>query len=158
MPTITIQCSSCKGTGLYRGRCERGGAAVVCRTCEGMGQSEYTYQEFSGRKRAEGVTRVYQGAYGYVISARDAHLEDGEIIRFSQFGCTYDEWKNRAVPRHIEDLYCPYMAHNRGKGHEPLDRCRRECTGWGMISNCAVYKDKKTCWELYHAQQQQGGN
>lgn len=148
MITIKIECSSCKGTGLYKGVAERGGAAVVCHSCNGTGESTFSYNEFTGRKTKGGINRVYQGSFGYCIGDTDIVTDDEKEIRFSKFGCTYGEWLNGKTPEHIKDLYCPYMADNKGMGNEPLERCKQGCHGFGSISNCDYYNDKATCWDL----------
>jgi hypothetical protein len=149
MPKIVIQCPSCKGTGLYKGFAEKDGAAVVCHTCQGTGKTDFSYEEFTGRKEREGVNRVYDGTHGYGISDIDYTTAEGKVIRFSEGGCTYEEWKNGATPKPIKDLYCPYMHDNRGIGNEPLNRCKEGCKSFGLISNCTFYADKATCWREY---------
>lgn len=148
MPKITIQCSACNGTGLYKGCAERDGAAVVCYRCNGAGKTEFSYEEFTGRKERKDVKRVYDGSHGYVISDQD-FSKDGKTVKFSEGGCTYEEWLNGATPKPIKDLYCPYIHNNRGIGNEPLERCKRGCRGFRSISDCDFYNDKITCWELY---------
>ena len=149
MKTIKIECSRCNGTGLYIGMAEHNGAAVVCNSCKGLGETTFSYNEFTGRKKRENVKRVYKGAYGYGISAEDVTTNEGKFLPYSQYGCTYEEWLNGAEPKHIEFLYCPYMADNKGIGNEPLERCRYEGRSiCGLISDCKFYDDKATCWKL----------
>lgn len=146
MKTIHIECPSCQGTGLYVGMGEHDGAAVVCHTCKGKGHTTYSYEEFTGRKHRKGVKRVYRSGYGYSISAKDIVLDNGKTIHFSNAGCDYFEWLNGAEPEHIKELYCPYIADNKGMGNEPLERCRKGCVGFGSISDCKFYKEKEQCW------------
>ena len=47
MLQMLIECPKCKGTGLYRGCCERGGAAVICHSCKGKGTTLFGYVTFS---------------------------------------------------------------------------------------------------------------
>ena len=150
MQTIIIQCKSCGGTGLYQGMGETDGAAVVCHTCKGTGKTEFTYKEFTGKKVKEGVERVYKGSFGYCIGTKDITTDKGQLIRFSKFGCTYQEWLNGKTPRYIEDLQCPYICENRGMGNEPCSRCKEGCQSFGSISNCTFYSDKAKCWEEYN--------
>lgn len=149
MEKIIIQCSSCEGTGLYKGFAENGKSAVVCHVCNGTGKIEFNYNEFTGRKTREDVSRVYDGSHGYGITDVDIKTDGGKVIHFSQGGCTYQEWLNGMEPKPIKDLYCPYLWKNTGIGNEPLERCERGCKGFGSISDCAFYSDKVTCWELY---------
>jgi hypothetical protein len=58
MPSIKIECSSCGGTGLYCGFCEAKGTAVVCQSCAGQGWQNFSYKEFTGRKRRAGVRTI----------------------------------------------------------------------------------------------------
>ena len=51
MKKIIIECSSCKGTGLYKGVSERDNCAVVCSVCNGTGKVDFFYNEFEGRKK-----------------------------------------------------------------------------------------------------------
>jgi hypothetical protein len=158
MPTIVIEhveCQACKGTGLYKGFAERGGAAVVCHNCKGTGEVTFTYQyeEFTGRKDIDNVTRVFQGSFGYGLSDSDVTCKDGRVLHYSQYGCTYEDWKNGVVPTHMKELYCPCQAYNNGIGNEPLDRCR-ESNHWGsLISDCPNHADKMRCWRMFEENQ-----
>jgi hypothetical protein len=145
MPIIKIECPECKGTGLFIGRAEKNGAATICYKCKGTGCSEFSYEEFCGRKTRLDVDRVYLGSFGYAISAE---FQCG--IEFSKYGCTYQEWLEGKEPLHIEELYCPYIAYNEGIGKEPCVRCQKGTLG-KRISDCKHYYDKKTCWEEYKA-------
>jgi len=147
--TIEIECPDCKGFGLYRGRCEERGSAVVCHTCEGTGKSTFTYNEFTGRKHVEGVKRVFYSSCGYQMSAEDATTKEGVLLKFTEGGCTYEEWEkgtgNPRIP--VKTLYCPYEWNNQGVGNEPLKKC---AIGIGMrIYGCSRNKDKAECWKEY---------
>jgi hypothetical protein len=148
MNTIKVECPSCKGTGLYSGMGERDGAAVICHNCNGNGFINYEYNEFTGKKVKENVKRVFQSGYGYCISSEDITTKEGKQLNFSKYGCTYQEWLNGEKPKHIEDLYCPYIAYNKGMGNEPCKRCKEGSQG-GLISNCIYFEDKSKCWEEY---------
>ena len=65
MNTILAECSSCGGTGLYRGFAEREGEPVVCITCEGTGAEKISYRPFTGRKHKKGVkcVRMSRGSF-----------------------------------------------------------------------------------------------
>ena len=58
MEKIKEECSSCSGTGLYRGMCEGPGKAVVCINCEGKGWVIHQYRPFTGRHRKNGITQI----------------------------------------------------------------------------------------------------
>jgi hypothetical protein len=60
--SIVIQCPSCRGTGLYKGFMEAEGEAVICASCSGTGAQELRYEEFTGRKRKNGVRKIRAGS------------------------------------------------------------------------------------------------
>ncbi|HWQ30063.1 MAG TPA: hypothetical protein VN549_03645 [Negativicutes bacterium] len=146
MKTITIECPNCNGTGLYQGMAERDNCAVVCHTCKGTGKTEYSYNEFTGRKTMNGVKRVFTRSCGYVHTAENIVTAEGQSIKFEDGGCTYEEWLNGTEPKPVKDLYCPYIWDNRGMGNEPLEDCKIHCKGFGSISNCEIYHKKAECW------------
>ena len=134
--TITIECQACGGTGLYKGMCERDGAAVVCEQCHGTGKTEL---------------RVFVGSFGYFHTDKDTSTEDGKTLHFSQYGCSYEDWKAGVKPTPMEELYCPYIYRNLGIGNAPCSRCKTGCAGiGGRISACRFYSDKAKCWEEWH--------
>jgi hypothetical protein len=143
MKTIEIECASCGGTGLYRGRGERKGAAVICRKCHGTGSVSFSYNEFTGRKHCEGVTRVFKDNCGVVISAEDTTLQGGQTIHFSQYGCSYEDWLAGKPPTPIKELLCPHLAF-----HQPVPNCAVIRTG-DKISDCPHYPNKAACWLEY---------
>ena len=154
---IEYECDKCHGTGLYRGVCEKDGAAVVCHYCNGSGSVIKTVIPFEGKKRLEGVKRVYDSAYNRFISAVDLMGDDGRIIEFSKWGCTYEEWLAGVEPAPMKGLVCPYLQYNKGIGHEPLgEKC---IEGIGPISfpidKCKHYADKAKCWEEFEQKQKQ---
>lgn len=151
MKTIIIECPSCKGTGLYRGMAERDKCAVVCSTCKGTGKTEYSYNEFTGRKIQKDVKRVFKDSCGYVHSDNNVEYENGKTIKFEEGGCTYEEWLDGVEPKPVKDLYCPYIWNNKGIGNEPCSRCKEGHKGFGYISNCIFYSDKAKCWEEYES-------
>ena len=152
--TITIECPDCKGTGLYVGCAERDGAAVVCYMCNGTGQKEYKYREFTGRNKRSNVKRVFRPS-NYVIGADDIVNDEGVTLHFSRYGCTYEEWLNGADPKPMEELVCPYMHDNRGMGNEPCSRCARQ-PYTARINQCRYFSDKANCWKEYHANKYEG--
>lgn len=148
MPKIIIECSSCNGTGLYVGESERDGAAVICRECEGTGYITFEYKKFKERKIRENVKRVFEPC-NYVISATDIITKEGKLIKFSEAGCSYEEWLQGAKPKPIKDLYCPYIWRNTGMGHEPLEKCKENTSHSCVISDCKLYYLKEECWKEY---------
>ena len=151
MNKITIQCKSCKGTGIFKGMAERGNAGVICHTCNGKGSVEFEYEDFVRLIIRDDIARVYEG-HGFCITDNDIYTEEGNLIRFSEGGCTYGEWLSGIKPKPIKDLYCPYIYDNRGIGDEPLPRCREGLKKFGSITNCIFYDDKETCWEMLERQ------
>lgn len=146
---IQIVCKECGGTGLYIGFAEADKSAVVCRACHGTGCVEFEYDEFTGRKIRGDVDRVYDGSYGFGISSKDHTKSDGTVIRFSEFGCSYQDWLDGKEICPIKDLYCPYMWKNTGWGNEPLEQCKSHIGLGDRISDCSEFKNKKRCWDLY---------
>lgn len=144
--TIIIECKSCNGTGLYKGMAERDNCAVICSACKGTGAIEFAYDEFEGRKIRVDLERVFKNSFGYVHSNLDCTTTKGDIIRFSEGGCSYHEWLNGVEPKPVKDLYCPYIWDNKGMGNEPLEDCNKHCKGFGSISNCDIYNKKNECW------------
>jgi hypothetical protein len=56
---VEAECSSCRGTGIYRGFMEPKGVGVVCLKCGGTGKVVITYKPFNGRKTRDDVERVF---------------------------------------------------------------------------------------------------
>jgi hypothetical protein len=65
MAKIETECSSCSGTGLYRGFAEPVGVGVVCLNCEGTGCRSIEFKPFTGLKRRTDVVtvRVSRGSF-----------------------------------------------------------------------------------------------
>jgi len=147
--TMIIECPDCKGTGLYVGCAERDGAAVVCYNCNGTGQKEYKYREFTGRNKRNNVKRVYLPS-DYVIGADDVVTDEGVTLHFSQYGCTYEEWLNGAEPKPMEELVCPRMVYPSVQGVEPCSQCKGELIPGRRISLCRYYSGKANCWKEYY--------
>ena len=66
--TIKIECSSCSGTGLYRGFAEPPGVAVICLNCNGTGSSEFAYTPFSGRKTRHDIKTVQRSRGSFIAT------------------------------------------------------------------------------------------
>lgn len=151
--TIEIECSACKGTGLYVGLCEKDGAAVVCYRCDGKGSVFFSYNEpppGSKPRRRDDVVRVFDRAHGYVISANDVTTKEGTFFPFSQYGCSYQDWyDNGAEPKSmVRMLRCP--ANNAIKDRHGYEFCIQ---GPGdNIFKCPRICNKDKCWEEYDKQ------
>lgn len=89
-----------------------------------------------------GVTRVFEGNFGYLHMGKDITIVDGRTIHFSQYGCSYEEWKAGVEPTPMEELYCPHIYRNR---FEPFFRCCNE-----VPEECKFYSDKAKCWKEWH--------
>lgn len=151
-----IQCQSCEGTGIYVGVGERDGAAVVCNVCKGTGKYTYIfeYEEFTGLKSREDVTRVYKKTYGFVIAPRQLIFKDiGEIDMASE-GVTYHDFKNGHMPGHIKQLVCPMFADQAAchkiegfvSGCEQLDP---NILFGKLLSQCTNQINKLDCWKRF---------
>jgi hypothetical protein len=152
---MNIECQACGGTGVYVGMAERKGAAVVCRTCKGTGCYGYSfsYNEFNGRRRKDGVERVYLDGMGYVLGTGKINYSDGiGEIDMDKEGVSYSEFLDGKTPKHIERLGCPVRA-NQDACHKIkgfIDECERLNGGWiGMISSCRNYPKKAECWKRF---------
>ena len=66
--TVKAECSSCSGTGLYRGMAEKVGTAVVCLNCDGTGCREILYEPFVSRKSRDDVTMVYRSRGSFIAT------------------------------------------------------------------------------------------
>jgi len=148
------ECGSCGGTGLYVGIAEKNGAAVVCSSCEGTGKVKVreVFAEFTGRKRKNGVKRVYETAGGYGITAEDVTV-DGKTYHFSQYGVAYKDWLNGEKPLPIEEIHCPYQHTSQNlQCHDVNGLYKKRCNknlGFGLISECKLRKEMAKCWKIY---------
>lgn len=82
MPTIKVECDSCRGTGVYSGFAEPEGVAVVCLGCKGTGESSVTYREFTGRKRRRGIREVRRSGGSFIATGVGPR---GESIPYEDF-------------------------------------------------------------------------
>jgi len=148
-----VECSACKGTGLYVGMAERDGAAVVCRVCKGTGCGivKLQFNKFKGIKKRDDVVRVFDNSCGFIISAKNV-VVDNKQINFEDAGVTYDEWQAGKTPLPIKDLHCPFlhtcqMLDREGKLY--TSRCREGLRGFGEITKCKYYPNKNECWKIH---------
>lgn len=68
MAILTIECSSCSGTGIYRGFAEPPKVGVVCIYCAGLGCSTITYEPFTKRKKRNDVDIVRRSAGTFIFT------------------------------------------------------------------------------------------
>lgn len=92
MNTILAECSSCGGTGLYRGFAEREGEPVICLTCGGTGAEKIQYRPFTGRKGKRGVKCVRIGRSPFIVSGIGG-IKGTEM--------TYEEFQRKIVPPNV---------------------------------------------------------
>jgi hypothetical protein len=146
--TADIVCQSCDGTGLYIGMSETNGCAVICYTCKGSGkvEHEFKYELFTKRKLRKGVKRVFKDSCGYGHAPDDVTTKEGVTIKFSQGGCTYEEFLDGVQPKPVTDLYCPKLW--TGQSYS-CKRCNDGCRLGSSISDCKFWKSKKKCWNEY---------
>lgn len=55
---VDTECSSCSGTGIYRGFAEPPGVGVVCLNCDGTGCRAIEYKLFTSRKTRNDIKTV----------------------------------------------------------------------------------------------------
>jgi hypothetical protein len=151
---MTIECPSCKGTGVYTGMAEGGGAAVVCSKCNGTGayKYSYSYNEFTGRKKREDVKRVYLRGMGYKIGLGKINFDGIGEIDMDKEGVSYEEFLRGKMPTYIKKLGCPMLA-DQSACHEIkgfTKECDRLNGGWiGYIPECKYRDNKDKCWERF---------
>lgn len=145
-----VECFYCYGTGLYKGFAEGGKSAVVCNQCEGKGRIkiEKTYTEFKDRKMKKDVNRVYKTAGGFGITDIDIKNDKGELVRFSIFGVSYDDWLKGKEPLPIMDLHCPLQHYKQGNGiYEKC--CKGHLLAGDYIPKCPNRASMSNCWKKF---------
>ena len=98
MVTVKSECSECGGTGIYVGIACHDGAGVVCCHCEGKGFIEISYKPFTCRKTREGIKRVFLPEKYKTFYPTD-RTENGKTVKYSEFGCTFEEWQKGKSPK-----------------------------------------------------------
>jgi len=146
---VDVECPSCHGTGLYAGMDEGDDSAVICTTCDGTGKTTLTYTPFTKRKEKRNIKRVFRTSAGYSIRSNDYTFSDGKEIKYSEAGCTYEEWKNGALPKPIKDLHCPLehfgQSSDEGRWLKKNGPCNT-LLGF-VIPNCSKI-NKEQCWKF----------
>jgi hypothetical protein len=139
------KCRDCGGTGLYVGMGESGGAAVECAVCKGTGchSFRHEYEEFTGRLKRPGVTRVYEVNPGICIG-------EGNGFRLKDFGgLPLADWEAGASfgpGTENRRFTCPCWWYQTAD--YKLKPTWRECdasVGVGF-SRCPHFEDKSGCW------------
>ncbi|MCL2859636.1 MAG: hypothetical protein FWF46_03530 [Oscillospiraceae bacterium] len=96
--TVRTQCFKCGGSGLIVNWLCHNGAATICNDCNGNGYTTLEYIPFTGIKETKGIKRVfYSNEFQHVYTGKHT-LHNGKTLDFSQFGCTYEEWRNGIKP------------------------------------------------------------
>ncbi len=157
---MVIQCPSCKGTGVYVGLAERDGAAVVCNTCKGTGKYNYQfeYEEFTGLKQRDNISRVFKKGYGLVIAPRKIDFKGIGEIDMNKEGVSYNDFLNGHIPEHSKQLACPMIA-DQGACHEIIGFVKEcECLAGEMLfgrllSECNNQPNKLGCWKRFEQAQ-----
>ena len=84
---VLAKCSSCSGTGLYRGMCEIESEPVICLDCNGTGAREITYEPYSGRVTKRGIRSVHRSRGSFILSCGAV----GESMTYEEFLKNYPE-------------------------------------------------------------------
>lgn len=139
---IKRECPTCSGTGLYTGVAEKEGAAVICHGCKGAGFDTFrmTYHEFTGRKKRDGVTRVYATNPG--IGLKSGAVSGGVPVEQWERDCD----SPFAPGAEMREETCPawwYQSADYSK--QPK---WKECTH-GMFIKCPHFENKRACWERW---------
>lgn len=150
-----IECTHCKGTGLYKGMAEGGASAVVCFSCNGSGSVNESriFFKFLGRKKRTDVKRVYHTAGGFGITDVDV-VAGGRRVRFSEAGASYEDWLSGKKPKPITDLHCPYIHENQKMQNSDHPQHKLYLEKCHLVLGCSItacpnYPAKMQCWKRY---------
>jgi hypothetical protein len=132
----TEACPECKATGVYIGFAEKDGAGCACSACKGTGELKHhvEYEEFEGKRRCEGLKKVYPYNPGVCLRAN------------GQGGMGYDEFfAGMPFPRGSEPRVqsCPAWYY-QGADYM-LKPDWKEC-GYGSFLACQHFGTKHLCW------------
>jgi hypothetical protein len=146
---IEVECSSCSGTGVYVGMGERDGASVMCYQCKGTGKTKIRYTEFTGRKKAENVKRVYLKNYGYCLAPKEIDFKNIGKVDMSKEGVSYEDFLKGETPTHMKQMGCPMTA-DQGMCHDIKgfsEWCNQHGSSIGStITDCKNQCNKLECW------------
>ena len=149
---IDIYCRDCGGIGIQVGFCYNG-AGIVCGFCGGTGKETLEADPFVERKKHKNFKRVYKTDGGYNIHAIDKTFGDtGKTVKFSEAGCSYEDWLAGAEPLPIKDLHCPYLHYRDRESGLYEKRCKANKGDWA-IEYCKLYGEMDKCWEIYEQEQ-----
>jgi hypothetical protein len=154
---IIVECSSCKGTGLYSGMGENKDIAVICHHCNGTGayHYSYSYDNFFKRKIKKGIKRVYLKGTGYKLALGKVDFQEVGEIDMDKEGVSYSEFLDGKKPTHIKKLECPLLADQDAchKIEGFTKKCNSYNGGWiNMITECKNQPNKLECWERFENQ------
>lgn len=147
--SLDIECTSCKGTGLYEGMAEGPRTAVICTTCKGTGKVHYerTFNVFIKKKRAKNVERVFQVAGDFSV-----YNEDIDGVNFTKAGVLYNDWfKHNKEPVPIYEIHCPLMHYyGSGKAETQIRNtlCREQRQNFRTVLSCCDVNREK-CWKAF---------
>jgi hypothetical protein len=140
-------CSKCKGTGLYKGLCERGYVAVVCYSCKGTGCNHVhiEYEPFRSRAVRHNIDHVVECNPGIIIGL------GGSLTIDDIGGMPYSTWlegKSFPAKSEMRKFVCPawwYQLQDY-KLKPDWDEC--DCFG-STFSSCTKFKHKGQCWNRW---------
>ena len=136
------QCKACNGSGLYSGRHEATGIAVVCGECKGEGGSERsaTYTPLVTRFPRRDIERVFECNPGVELTAE------------STGGVEADDWEDdpestRQAGAEAREQVCPawwylWADHQR----QPT---WPECNSVQKFRDCPLFNEKAECWNRF---------
>lgn len=150
MKTIKIECAECRGTGLYSGMGEDERSAVVCGRCEGTGQEEFKYNEFTGRKPKPSVEWVYQVNPGIKIGGLTPERFGGMPVAAWRKGAKFTRGtENRGFT-------CPAWWYQTADYTRKPDWAECRVNLGGAFSHCPSFKTKSACWARWDKENPDG--
>lgn len=139
MISVHIECSACRGTGLYIGFAEGDGTAVVCTRCNGTGEKILDYKPFIKRNPPpHRVKRVFQTNFGYRTTPDDPS------------GMPVEDWDaGKPFPKGSEDRErsCPAWFYQSADCSKKPDW--DWCAAANVFSQCRHFPTKQKCWERW---------
>jgi len=146
-----VECTACKGTGIYVGLGERDAYGVVCHQCKGTGcyPLHVSYTPFVERKARNDVKRVLQVNPGICV------------VGNADFGgMPYEDWvsSNGAFPAKSEmrAYTCPAWWYQSDSTHKKPEW--DECMIGGRFAACQYFKNKEKCWDRFDKELSEKGS